>query len=50
VQALLFETSAADPLVLASATAALLLVAAAATWLPARQAAQADPGTLLRLE
>lgn len=48
LQSLLFETSRADPLVLGSAGALMLIVAIAATLLPARAAAQADPASLLR--
>jgi len=48
LQALLYGTSAADPLILAGAATLMLAVAAAATLLPARAAAQTDPAALLR--
>ena len=48
LRSLLFETSQADPLVLGSAAALMLLVSVAATLLPARSAATADPAALLR--
>jgi hypothetical protein len=50
VQSLLFETAASDPLVLGAAALAMLIVATAATLLPARTAAKADPNRLLRVE
>ena len=49
IQSLLFGTTPSDPLVLISAVGVMLLVAAAATLLPARAAARADPNTLLRV-
>jgi ABC-type antimicrobial peptide transport system permease subunit len=49
IQSLLFETAPSDPLVLASAGAVMLIVAAAATLLPARTASKADPNMLLRV-
>ncbi len=48
LQALLFRTSGADPLILGGAAAVMLTVAAAATLWPARAASRADPATLLR--
>jgi putative ABC transport system permease protein len=48
LQSLLFETSRTDPIVLGSAGALMLIVAMAATLLPARAAARADPASLLR--
>jgi predicted permease len=48
LQALLFRTSGADPVVLGGAAAVMLAVAAAATLRPARAASRADPATLLR--
>jgi putative ABC transport system permease protein len=50
VASLLFQTTSSDPLVLAGATAAMLVVAACATILPAHAAAKADPNTLLKVE
>jgi ABC-type lipoprotein release transport system permease subunit len=47
---LLFETAASDPLVLGSAAAFMLFIAAAATLLPARTASRADPNVLLRVQ
>lgn len=47
---LLFATTPADPMVSAFAGGAMLLVAALATLLPARDAARTDPGVLLRSE
>jgi ABC-type lipoprotein release transport system permease subunit len=48
--ALLFEVSATDPMVLALSATFLLLVAAVASWLPARRAAAVDPALALRAE
>jgi putative ABC transport system permease protein len=48
MQALLFDTSRTDPLVLGSAGALMLAVALAATLIPARSAAHANPASLLR--
>ena len=45
---LMFGTSPTDPLVLVSAAAAMILVAAMATFLPARSAASTNPSDLLR--
>jgi ABC-type antimicrobial peptide transport system permease subunit len=45
---LLYDTSRADPLVLGSAGALMLAVAAIATIVPARSAARANPAALLR--
>lgn len=50
IQSLLFGTTPADPMVLTFAGGAMLLVAALATFLPAREAARADPSVLLRSE
>jgi putative ABC transport system permease protein len=48
LQALLFQTSGSDPVILTGAAAAMLVVAVAATIAPARAASRADPATLLR--
>lgn len=48
--ALLFEVSPTDPAVLALAAALLLVVAIAASWLPARRAAVVDVAATLRTE
>jgi putative ABC transport system permease protein len=47
---LLFGTSPTDPAVLAAVTATLLLLGAAAGWLPARRASRIDPALALRDE
>ena len=47
-RALLFGLAPADPLVLTAATGAVLALAVAATWLPARRAARVDPASALR--
>ena len=49
LQSLLFDTSRTDPLVLGGAAAVLLLVAVAATLVPAVTAARTNPATLLRV-
>jgi predicted permease len=50
MQGVLYGVAPTDPLTLASVTAALLLVAAVATWAPARNAARVDPAVALRDE
>ena len=50
VQSILFGIVPADPLVLGGAAAAMLIVVAIATSLPARTASRADPNALLRAE
>jgi ABC-type antimicrobial peptide transport system permease subunit len=47
---LLFEVSPRDPVVFAFAGVILLMVAAAACWLPARRAAAVDPALALRVD
>ena len=48
MQSLLFEVSASDPAVLLLASLALLVVAAIASFAPARTAARVDPVEALR--
>ncbi|MFI5234920.1 MAG: ABC transporter permease [Gemmatimonadales bacterium] len=50
IASLLYGVSPHDPLVLMSVAAILVLVAAVASWLPARRAAQVDPMIALRYE
>ena len=50
LQSLLVGTAPSDPMVLGAAGVLMLLVAALATYLPARAASRADPTTLLRAE
>lgn len=50
VRSMLVGTSSADPLVLGSAGALMLIVAVLATWIPAAAASRADPNALLRSE
>jgi len=46
----LFGVSALDPVTFVAVPIGLLAVAALASWVPARRAARADPGTILRWE
>lgn len=50
LRSLLFEVAPTDPLTLAGASLLLVLVAAAASWIPARRAARVDPAEALRAE
>jgi predicted permease len=50
VQSMLVGTAPSDPIVLSLTAVVMMAVAIAATWLPARAAAQADPTALLRAE
>jgi len=45
---LLYGVGPSDPVTLAMATLLLLMVAAGASWFPARRAARTDPGSALR--
>ncbi|MEO5800753.1 MAG: ABC transporter permease [Gemmatimonadales bacterium] len=46
----LYQVDAADPVMLAAATAVLLATAWLAAWIPARRAAKIDPMAVLRIE
>jgi len=46
----LFEVSPTDPAVLAASSSLLLAVAAAASWLPAREATAINPASALNTE
>lgn len=48
--ALLFEVSPTDPAVLSAGAAVVLLVAAAASWIPTRRTTSIDPASALRAE
>jgi putative ABC transport system permease protein len=48
VEPLLFETSPRDPLIYSVVTIALIAVATAASWIPARRASRVDPNVALR--
>ena len=50
MEALLYETAARDPWTFASTSAVLIIVALAATYLPARRALAANPAEVLRAE
>jgi putative ABC transport system permease protein len=50
LESMLFGTAPSDPIVLGAAAALMLLVAAVATYLPARTASRANPTSLLRAE
>jgi ABC-type antimicrobial peptide transport system permease subunit len=47
---MLFQVGSSDPVAFLSAAALLILVAAAASYIPARRAASIDPMRALRLE
>jgi putative ABC transport system permease protein len=50
VASLLFQVSPRDPAAFGTASATLLLVSAAACWIPARRATQVNPIDALRLD
>jgi predicted lysophospholipase L1 biosynthesis ABC-type transport system permease subunit len=50
MRSLLVDVPPADPVILAGSALTLLAAAAAAAWLPARRATEADPMTILRSE
>jgi len=50
ISSLLYDVSPRDPAVFTATTLALLVVAFAACWLPARRAARVDPLVALRAE
>ena len=50
IQAMLFGVTAADPVTIASAAAAMLSAALLAAYLPARRASRVDPMAALRYE
>jgi ABC-type lipoprotein release transport system permease subunit len=50
LQSLLFETAPSDPFVLGFSATLMLIVAAMATWIPARTASRIAPNDLLRAE
>lgn len=50
MQQVLFEVNPADPLIYVAVSGTLLLVAACASWFPARRATRIDPVVALRME
>ena len=50
IRSMLFGLTPADPAVLTTVSTIMILVAAAAAYLPARRASQVDPLTALRYE
>jgi ABC-type antimicrobial peptide transport system permease subunit len=50
LRSLLFGVGATDPIAFGAVTLFLVIVAFAATWLPARRAARSDPMTALRAD
>jgi ABC-type antimicrobial peptide transport system permease subunit len=50
LKSLLYNVSASDPLTMSGVIGFLVLVALAASYLPARRASQVDPATTLRVE
>jgi ABC-type antimicrobial peptide transport system permease subunit len=50
VKPLLFDQSPRDPVIFAIVTIGLLVVAVAASWMPARRASRVDPSVALRMD
>jgi putative ABC transport system permease protein len=50
LRGLLYGVAPSDPLTLAGASGLLVLIAALASWIPARRAARVDPARTLRSE
>jgi ABC-type antimicrobial peptide transport system permease subunit len=50
MRSFLFGVAASDPVTLAGASLTLLVIAALASWMPARRAARVDPAEALRAE
>jgi putative ABC transport system permease protein len=50
LQSVLYGFVPTDPVVLASAGVAMMMVIVAATWLPAARASRVDPNVVLRAE
>jgi ABC-type lipoprotein release transport system permease subunit len=50
IEPLLFDVSSRDPVIFSGVAFTLVLVAMAASWMPARRAARVDPNVALRAE